>query len=154
MDNTSCVIFLYRNPIDIYISKCKTRHTNKWINFDTTNVKIIFNKREYEFLKKDILDYINQCTKYCINHNVPYVNIYYEYFVMLAESEQQVYLQKLFQTASNIDLLNKNIDCDSFLCKKQDKCNNYHHKIINYDEVKEYLDNENTQYDSIIKNIL
>ena len=124
------IILERKNIIDRFISERKARMLNKWGKFDTTNYKIEFNIQKYESFK----NYHKECySKYfkIVKDNYTYI-----------EYNETINLDSIIKKIKSIfpELILK--DNSNHCLKIQDKSKNYNDKIINYDEVKDFIEEE------------
>ena len=124
------------NMLDVHISKIKMKEIKQFKSYDTTNYKIKFNINEYLIWKKRILDWKNKYLNE-INQSI----LYYEY-------------NELFDSNKVINKLNNFIPelkkSEKIFVKlqKQDLSVDYKDKIINYNECKEFIENELKTFDN------
>lgn len=124
------IILERKNIIDRFISQRKARMLNKWDKFDTTNYKIEFNIQKYESFK----NYHKKC--------------YSKYFTIVKDN--YTYIE--YNETINLDSIIKKIksifpelilnDNSNHCLEKQDKSKNYNDKITNYDDVKDFIEEE------------
>ena len=127
------IIFERRNTLDSYISSKKASKINKWGNVSTSHIKIEFNIDDYIKSKKR------------------HLNVYKFYHKILRNVKNHSYIEYkdtfnvtnfLDQIKSLIPELSINNISEHFCKKKQDNSNDYKDKIINYEEVKEFINIE------------
>lgn len=138
------IIFLHRNPIDQYISLLKAYKSTKWIIADTTNIKIRFDISEYNNNEKIANSMYVNIKDICISNSIKFIQIYYEYFHKMNQKDQVEYLSLILTNYIDIDIIIKNNYYNIF--KKQDLSKSYADKIENYEEVKDFIENELTNY--------
>ena len=129
------IILERKNIIDRFISQTKAIKLNKWGNIDTTNYKIKFNIKKYKNWYK-----------------VKHIRIYEEYFRLVKnnytyiEYNETINFSNIIKKIKNIfpELILK--DNSNKCLKIQDKSKNYNDKITNYDEVKDFIEEELKQF--------
>jgi hypothetical protein len=137
--NSSLIIFLKRDYLDVYISHEKAKLLNEFENIDTTNIKINFDPLNYESKNNYYNNYYHILRDFIIENNIPYVDIHYDSFHKLNVKEQQMFLKDIFDKyliGNNIQFKEK-VDPLHFF--KQDRSYSYREKIENYDEFLEYF---------------
>lgn len=127
------IILERKNMIDKFISQRKAELLNKWQSYDTTNTKIKFNIINYGWYKKYR------------------INLHKEYFRLLKKN-YKYYTYIEYNETINFDSIIKKIkgmfpelilkDNSNKCLKIQDKSKNYNDKIENYDEVKDFIEEE------------
>ena len=124
------IILERKNIIDRYISFEKAIELNKWIYNDTTNYKIEFNIQKYESFK----NYHKECySKYFKIVKDNYTYIEYNETINLDSI-----IKKIKSIFPELILRNNSNNC----LEKQDKSKNYNDKITNYDDVKDFIEEE------------
>ena len=124
------VIILDRTQIiDRYISYVTASISKKWINCDTTNYKINFNINDYKSFK--------EYHKYCYDNYFRIVKnyTYIEYSDIINRDSIIGKIKDIFPKLILKKTLNECL-------KKQNNHSNYYDKIINYDEVKNFIEEE------------
>ena len=138
---SSAICFIKRNLLDMYISLEKTKITNQWHNYNSTNIKIIFNIEEFIKYKNNILAWFKMSKQNCIKLGKPIIVLDYDELNQLSEEDQLKYCKSKFTDSLNDDF-QYNINLIS-RTKKQDLSANYCDKISNYDDVNEFINNKN-----------
>lgn len=145
---SSFCIFLKRNPVDRYVSFIKAIESGHWDKVNNSDQKIIFDIERYEWETGITTKFINNATNICKKNKIQIANIYYETFFELSLREMQDYLHyKIFLKKfwdSDIDLINTSQIILNFT--RQDNETDISKKIINYDEVKDFIAKENEKY--------
>jgi hypothetical protein len=124
------IILQRKNIIDRFISERKAYMLNEWTTFATTNYKIEFNIQKYESFKNYHKKYYSKYFK-IVKDNYTYI-----------EYNETINLDSIIKKIKSIfpELILKN---NSNNClEKQDKSKNYNDKITNYDEVKDFIEEE------------
>lgn len=144
IDKSEFLIIMKRNPIDMYISykkasemEQKNMYDDPWCNVDTTNYKIIFNITEFEEREHSLKSWYEKIFNYISKMQKKYCLLDYDDFHKLNLFEQQLLIKKNISEVIPSDLLNINTNITTI--KKQDRSVNYKDKIINYDEVSNYI---------------
>ncbi|ARF10909.1 glycosyltransferase family 25 [Hokovirus HKV1] len=79
ISNTRIIpILLKRNFNDIYVSYKKAKKTSQYANFDYTDIKIDFDKYEYDGLYFMYSEWFNTLEQYMISNNISYYLVNYE----------------------------------------------------------------------------
>jgi hypothetical protein len=133
----SKIIIMNRNSLDVYISMLKATKNNKWGWVDTSNMKVYIEPYEYLIWNKNFQDTYKILYDYLKDHNLSYINIDYQ------EIDNHDF-DDYMKTKYIANKLNLEIDPDKFrtinFLVKQDK-KETPDKIINYEELKNILDN-------------
>lgn len=137
------VIILKRNFVDMFISKQKAVLLNKYSQINTTDIKIIFDFKEYENIKAYYEKLFVVYDIFLKKNNIPFVVINYEEFHTLSLKEQQLFMKNIWDTYIPENAINiiKNATPITFF--KQDISNDYKDKISNYTEFLEYFEKSN-----------
>ena len=143
IDKSDYLLIMKRNFIDVYISNKRAMNMIKeykdpWINIDTTNYKIEFDKDEFKFQKKNFDDWYENTLNYIVKKNKKYYLIDYDCFHKLNLEDKQLLIKTQLCEVISPDLLEINTNIDTL--KKQDKSSDYKTKIINYNEFINYID--------------
>ncbi|OUV75511.1 MAG: hypothetical protein CBC83_02525 [Flavobacteriales bacterium TMED123] len=145
--NRSRMIFVVkRNFIDVYISKKRAimmtdTHNNPWIDVDTTNFKIDFNRDEFIKQKKIYEEWYRNMTDYLITTGKPYTTLYYDEFHSLNIKGQQELIKEKMERFINGECLNLNVNSVREVLKKQDKSLDYKTKVNNHKEFMDFVCN-------------
>ena len=145
--NRSRMIFVVkRNFIDVYISKKRAimmtdTHNNPWIDVDTTNFKIDFNRDEFISQKRDYDEWYRNMTDYLITTGKPYTTLYYDEFHSLNIKGQQELIKEKMERFINGECLNLNVNSVREVLKKQDKSLDYKTKVNNHKEFMDFVCN-------------
>jgi len=137
VDKSNFLFIVKRNFIDVYISKKRAikmleTHNNPWINIDTTNFKINFDKEEFLRQRNIYNKWYSDIIEYIIETGQKYYTINYDCFhKMDLDSQQNIIRDKL---SHFIPLQYLEITRDIEVLKKQDSSLDYKTKINNYDE--------------------
>tara|TARA_E500000331_G_C17050669_1_gene623795 strand:+ start:131 stop:514 length:384 start_codon:yes stop_codon:yes gene_type:complete len=116
-------------------------HSNPWINVDTTNLKIDFDKEEFITQKNIYEEWYRIMTECLITRGKPYYVLYYDEFHQLGIESQQALIKEKLETFicdKNDDLTVTYVDS---ILKKQDSSLDYKTKINNYSEFMEFICN-------------
>jgi hypothetical protein len=146
INKSRMVLVVKRNFIDVYISKKRAilmseTHNNPWINVDTTNFKIDFNKDEFISQKRVYDDWYRNITDHLIITGKPYTTLYYDEFHTLDIKGQQILIKEKMEQFIDGKCLNLTLtDVDEVL-KKQDKSLDYKTKLTNYSEFMDFICN-------------
>lgn len=141
---SSLCIFIYRNDIDRYISFKKAMLTKKWMDFDSSNVQILFSIEEYIFLKNELYDFFLSAKDMCKKSKIKFIEINYDTFFRLTIQKQQEFLLKeLKECFSNVDF---DVKITHEIIKKQDNETNLEKKISNYEDVKDFILSEQNNF--------
>lgn len=132
LSQSSMVIILKRNFLDIYISNEKAKLLKTWSNKTTNGINIVFDCKQYENEKVYYEQLYNLYETYLQDSSIPYVMIQYEDFHKLSLQEQKVYVQDIVA----LDLHDTHRD---FCYIKQDTTTDYRDKIVNYEEFQDYF---------------
>ena len=145
--NKSRMVFIVkRNFIDVYISKKRAilmteTHSNPWIDVDTTNFKIDFNRDEFISQKRDYDEWYRNMTDYLITTGKPYTTLYYDEFHTLDIKGQQELIKEKMEQFINGESLNLNVTSVREVLKKQDSSLDYKTKLNNYSEFMDFICN-------------
>jgi len=145
--NKSRMVFVVkRNFIDVYISKKRAilmskTHSNPWIDVDTTNFKIDFNRDEFVRQKRDYDEWYRNITDYLITKGKPYNVLYYDEFHTLDIKGQQTFIKEKMEQFINGECLNLNVNSVREVLKKQDNSLDYKTKLNNYSEFMDFICN-------------
>lgn len=146
VDKSRIIFVVKRNFIDVYISKKRAilmmeTHSNPWIDVDTTNFKIDFNKDEFIKQKKIYEEWYRNITEYLIIKGKSYTTLYYDEFHTLdIQGQQQLIKEKIEQFIDGKCLNLTLTDVDQVL-KKQDNSLDYKTKINNFNEFMDFVCN-------------
>jgi len=146
IDKSRMVFLVKRNFIDVYISKKRAllmtkTHSNPWIDVDTTDFKIDFNKDEFINQKRDYDEWYRNITDYLITKGKPYNVLYYDEFHILDIKGQQVLIKEKLEQFIDGKCLNLTVTEVEHVLKKQDKSLDYKTKLNNYSEFMDYICN-------------
>jgi hypothetical protein len=146
VDKSRMLFIVKRNFIDVYISKKRAlkmleTHSNPWINVDTTNFKIDFNREEFISQKRDYDEWYRKMTHYLINTGKPYTTLYYDEFHILDIQGQQQLIKEKMEQFINGKSLNLRVTPVEKVLKKQDTSYDYKTKINNYSEFMDFVCN-------------
>ena len=141
IDKSDFVIINKRNFLDVYISHKRAIEmvktiSNPWINIDTTNYKVKFDKDEYEEKEKKYNNWYKSIEKYTIDNYKKYIFLDYDTFHNLELFNKQKLLRDNLSIFCKEFLFNINKNVKTLI--KQDKSDDYSTKILNYDEFKSY----------------
>lgn len=144
INKSDFLIILKRKFIDIYISKKRAiemqkYHDNPWININTTDYKIDFDKNEYENQLNNYNDWFKKINKTIKLNNKNYVIIDYDRFFNLNIEDQINLINKELSKSIPNYLLNYIEINKNNLLQKQDKSNDYITKINNYKDFFNYF---------------
>lgn len=124
------ILVLKRNVVDTFVSELKAEQTKEFINFDTTELKIIFDASKFKDYMLTSNKWYNKITR--INKLLFVIN--YECFCDKNIEQKYSYLQKnIFDQLGIKLILNTEYTLTIF---KQDKNKNIEDKIINIDEYR------------------
>jgi len=148
VDKSAFIFVLKRNFIDVYISKKKAllltqSHENPWINLDTTNVKIDFNKNEFKEMESSFNDWYIKIVNYLILNDIKFQIVDYDTFHRMSIKEQQDFIKSNLSKKIPAELLDISHQVD--LLQKQDKSLDFKTKVNNYDEFMDFMINEYLQ---------
>lgn len=146
INKTPFIIILYRNPIDTYISNLKFNKTNKYKCYDTTQLKIHFNIDDYIHYKEILIKWFNYIKSESIINKTVFVEMYYEKIHGLSFVEQHKYIKTILE--NHLPQYKFQYKLREPTIYKQDKSIKYKDKILNYEEVKEYINNECSIYNA------
>ena len=132
LSQSSIVIILKRNFLDIYISNEKAMLLKTWSKKSTNDIRIVFDYKQYENQKVYYEKLYNLYETYLQDSSIPYVTIQYEDFHKLSLQEQKVYVR-------DIVALNLRDTHPDFCYEKQDTTTDYRDKIVNYEEFQDYF---------------
>ena len=147
--NKSAFIFiLKRNFIDVYISKKKAlllaeTHDNPWINLDTTNVKIKFDKDDFKETESSFNDWYIKVMNYLILNDIKFQIVDYDTFHSLNIEEQQDFIGDNLKKNIPGEMLTIKRDVD--VLQKQDTSLDFKTKVSNYGEFMDFMVNEYLQ---------
>jgi hypothetical protein len=145
--NKSRMVFVVkRNFIDVYISKKRAlkmleTHSNPWIDVDTTNFKIDFNREEFMKQKLDYEEWYRNIINYLITKGKPYNVLYYDEFHTLDIQGQQTLIKEKMEQFIDGKCLNLSVTDVEQVLKKQDSSLDYKTKINNYNEFLDFVCN-------------
>tara|TARA_Y100000389_G_scaffold134424_1_gene131882 strand:+ start:6972 stop:7658 length:687 start_codon:yes stop_codon:yes gene_type:complete len=137
-------IIVKRNPIDVYISKEKVKITNKYGYCDTSDITIKFEISEYLRIKKLNKEWFKNLEKTFKKYKINYDIFYYE--ELCSMGHDNIYKLLFSKLSKFFDGIKIKEDSLNIAIVKQDNCNNYNKKIENYDNVKDFINNEIAKY--------
>jgi hypothetical protein len=148
IDRSAFIFILKRNFIDVYISKKKAillaeSHDNPWINLDTTNVKIVFDKDEFKEMETRFNDWYIKVVNYLILNDIKFQTIEYDSFHSLDVHEQQILIRDNLCKTIPAEFLD--ISDNAEVLQKQDKSLDFKTKVSNYGEFMDFMVNEYLQ---------
>ena len=116
-------------------------HNNPWIDVDTTNFKIDFNRDEFISQKRDYDEWYRNMTDYLITTGKPYTTLYYDEFHTLDITGQQELIKEKMERFINGECLNLKVNSVEHVLKKQDKSLDYKTKVNNHKEFMDFVCN-------------
>lgn len=145
--NEVLVIVLTRNLVDMYISHCKAKKSNQWVNHNTTDLKIKFKENEFEEWIKPRVKYIKNLSKYLKNQEeISWLYFDYQEIHKLNSFEEKLkYVIEKISKKSQIEfsILEKENKMEKI--KKQDQNSSFENKIKNYQDLEKYLKKTKTR---------
>lgn len=141
-------ITIKRNDIHRYISFEKSLLSNKWANYDYSNLKIFFSINKYSSKKKKIVSFFKTASDICKKLNKKNLILNYETFCELNTQQKCDFLyQKIFQENFCDILMNRQSVANiKTHFQKQNNQNDLSMVIENYNEVKNFIDSELNTY--------
>jgi len=146
VDKSKMIFVVKRNFIDVYISKKRAilmleNHSNPWINVDTTNLKIDFDKEEFITQKNIYEEWYRIMTECLITRGKPYCVLYYDEFHTLDIKGQQTFIKEKMEQFINGECLNLTVTEVEHVLKQQDSSLDYKTKLNNYSEFMDFICN-------------
>jgi hypothetical protein len=139
INKSSLIIFLYRNYLDLYISYKKAKQTDIYVNFDTTNKKMVFDISDYKLEKKITIQWYILIKELLLKENIKYIEINYDFFHSLTFEEKHEYIKTHIEKKIDVKF---NYTLKPAFHKKQDLAIHYEDKIENYEEVRHFVEQE------------
>jgi hypothetical protein len=132
------VCFILRNHIDRYISYLKAVKTSKFINYDYTGVKVVFDQNEFASLMATTERWFETTSALCDTMGKPTMAIDYDELTILTERDQILYCRDQLTQLLGEELC-IDFEKEHFTVTKQDHSTSYSDMISNYEEVKEFI---------------
>lgn len=151
IDMADFCIVLDRNPIHRYISHTRSFLCDKWTNYDYSDLKIKFEKKDYLHSKKYISSFFKNILIKCRNDKKKHLKIKYESFCELDTQEKCDFLYyKIFlKNFWDIQMIQQNLTDINVNFQKQNNQSDLSAIIENYDEVKNFIDLQLNEYNTV-----
>ena len=135
INESKLIVLLRRNLLQSYISSVISRKTQKWHGVDTSEERVEFNQADFVGHVRRVMDYYKRVTSLAEKYHIKLVALDYETLTISTDPIQVV--SRALNGGLDHDINGNNGNLQIF---KQDKRNKATEKILNAEEMMNYLE--------------